>query len=38
MDLIYIALLIGLFGLSFALIPAFSRLRDQRPDQQEQRK
>jgi hypothetical protein len=35
MDLVYIVLLFGLFGLTFALIPAFARLQEQR---QEQRK
>jgi len=32
MDLIYVLLLLALFGASFALIPAFDRLLDQRQD------
>jgi hypothetical protein len=32
MDIVYILLLLALFGLSFALIPAYSRLQEQRQE------
>jgi len=33
MDFIYVLLLLALFGLSFALIPAFERLIDRKPEE-----
>ena len=33
MDVVYLLLLLALFGLSFALIPAFARLVDRKPEE-----
>jgi hypothetical protein len=38
MDLVYIVLLLGLFGLTFALIPAFARLQEQRQNHREEQR
>jgi hypothetical protein len=36
MDIVYILLLLALFGLSIALIPAFARLQEQRQNHREE--
>ena len=36
MDVFYVLLLVALFGLTFALIPAFARLQEQRQNQREE--
>jgi hypothetical protein len=35
-DIVYVLLLVGLFGLTFALIPAFARLQEQRQNHREE--